>query len=230
MSKIGRKIPAQAHFHTSNLSEHCSSKHDFFSIYSYHMKGWSFSFPYISTFFHKIIYAQFGNHFKSVTFFWDTRYRELSFFKKQWPETLPHRIIINPLRTIDFAATCISHRLQPEYTGDNMIMGYIVSWEPCRRALLHIKDIPFENQKGAIAYISKIFHWEPVVRYRHRLCTAIVPFWLSMEHASFDCNNTLLALNWRYVPSSTLVSLFCENFPEPTSNCHTDAITAMLTP
>ena len=33
------------------------------------MKGWSFSFPYISTFFHKIIYAQFGNHFKSVTFF-----------------------------------------------------------------------------------------------------------------------------------------------------------------
>ena len=36
------------------------------------MKGWSFSFPYISTFFHKIIYAQFGNHFKSVTFFFET--------------------------------------------------------------------------------------------------------------------------------------------------------------
>ena len=29
---------------------------------------------------------------------------------------------------------------------------------------------------------SKMFHWEPEGRYRHTPCTAIAPFWFSMEH------------------------------------------------
>ena len=37
----------------------------------------------------------------------------------------------------------------------------------------------------------KMFHWESEGRYRHRLCTAIVPFWFLTEHlwTSFNCNN-----------------------------------------
>ena len=31
-------------------------------------------------------------------------------------------------------------------------------------------------------HYSKMFHWEPEGCYHHRLCTAIVPFWFSMEH------------------------------------------------
>ena len=41
----------------------------------------------------------------------------------------------------------------------------IVSWEP----------------EGCYCS-SKMFHWEPGGRYHHRLCTAIVAFWFSMEH------------------------------------------------
>ena len=40
-----------------------------------------------------------------------------------------------------------------------------------------------------------MFRREPEGRYRHRLCTAITPFWSSMEHRC----NALLALNWRCI-------------------------------
>ena len=55
-----------------------------------------------------------------------------------------------------------------------------------------------------------MFRWEPEGRYRHRLCTAIAPFWFSTEHLWILICNSFLALNrrvikwlWIYIESVT---------------------------
>ena len=55
------------------------------------------------------------------------------------------------------------------------------------------KHIVAESHKGC----SRMFRSEPEGRYRHRLCTAIAPFWFSTEHL-WTSLNALLALNWWY--------------------------------
>ena len=79
LSKIGRKNPAQAHFHTSNLSEHCSSKHDFFSQF-FHIiwKVGPLAFHTYRHFFIKLYMLNLATISKVLRFFWDTRYIYIS--------------------------------------------------------------------------------------------------------------------------------------------------------
>ena len=36
--------------------------------------------------------------------------------------------------------------------------------------------------RGALTLFKDVFHWEPEGHYCQSVCTAIAPFWFSMEH------------------------------------------------
>ena len=76
-----------------------------------------------------------------------------------------------------------SHLLTKVYVNINRD---IISWEP----------------EGHYHY-SKMFCWDPEGRYRHRHCTAIAPFWFSMEHCWILILRHWLNLNSRLKHSSS---------------------------
>ena len=76
--------------------------------------------------------------------------------------------------------------LKPNQTSHHFakwssVCPHVVSWEP----------------EGRYYYNSKMFCWEPEGRYHNRLCTAIVPFWFSIEHLWMVIAPFCRSLNWR---------------------------------
>ena len=53
--------------------------------------------------------------------------------------------------------------------------------------------------RRALLHISKMFHWGPEGRYRHRLCMYSNSALLVLNGTSLTFNNALLALNWQYL-------------------------------